>query len=181
MNFQSVLIARLSTEDATGTIASIENAWKTVIPEEPFIYYFMDNQLASLYSSEQSSSKLLTTFSMIAIVIACVGLFGLAAFTASQRTKEIGVRKVLGATVMSIVKMISSDFTKLVLIAFLIGAPIAWIAMNQWLQSFAYRISLSIDTFMLAGGIVLLFTLTTISYQAIRAATANPVNSLKDE
>lgn len=181
MNFQSVLIARLSTEDATGTIASIESTWKTVIPEEPFIYYFIDNQLASLYSSEQSSSKLLTTFSMIAIVIACVGLFGLAAFTASQRTKEIGVRKVLGATVISIVKMISGDFAKLVMIAFLIGTPIAWFAMKQWLQSFAYRISLSIDTFLLAGGIVLLFTLTTISYQAIRAATANPVNSLKDE
>lgn len=181
LNFQSVLIARLNTEDATATIASIENAWKTVIPEEPFIYYFMDTQLASLYSSEQSSSKLLTTFSLIAIVIACVGLFGLAAFTANQRTKEIGVRKVLGATVMSIVKMISSDFAKLVLVAFLVGAPIAWIAMDQWLQSFAYRVSLSIDTFLLAGGIVLIFTLSTISYQAIRAATTNPVNSLKDE
>lgn len=181
LNFQSVLIARLNDGEFIETVSSLETKWKELMPNDPFIYSFMDSQLDNLYKSEQASGKLMTTFALIAIIIACVGLFGLAAYTANQRTKEIGVRKVLGATVTSIVSLVSMDFAKLVLISLLLGAPLAWFLMREWLQSFAYRITLSVDTFLLAGLIVSLFTMTTISYQAIKAATSNPVNSLKDE
>ncbi|MFZ1808320.1 MAG: ABC transporter permease [Cyclobacteriaceae bacterium] len=181
LNFQSVLIARLNDGEFTETISSLETKWKELMPNDPFIYSFMDSQLDNLYKSEQASGKLMTTFALIAIVIACVGLFGLAAYTANQRTKEIGVRKVLGATVTSIVSLVSKDFAKLVLISLLLGTPLAWFLMREWLQSFAYRITLSIETFLLAGLIVSLFTMATISYQALKAATSNPVNSLKDE
>lgn len=181
LNFQSVLIARLNDGEFIKTVSSLETKWKELMPNDPFIYSFMDSQLDNLYKSEQASGKLMTTFALIAIIIACVGLFGLAAYTANQRTKEIGVRKVLGATVTSIVSLVSMDFAKLVLISLLLGAPLAWFLMREWLQSFAYRITLSVDTFLLAGLIVSLFTMTTISYQAIKAATSNPVNSLKDE
>lgn len=181
LNFQSVLIARFNTDDLGGTVKQLEAKWKEVLPNEPFIYSFMDNQLDNLYSSEQASGKLMTTFTSIAIIIACVGLFGLSAYTANQRTKEIGVRKVLGASVLGILSLLSKDFAKLILVALLIGTPIAWYLMREWLQSFAYRITLNIDSFAVAGFIVLLFTIVTISYQAIKAATANPVKSLKEE
>jgi putative ABC transport system permease protein len=181
LNFQSELIARLNTSDLQKTISAIELKWKEVVPDEPFIYSFMDSRLDNLYSTEQSSGKLLTIFSFIAIVIACVGLFGLAAYLANQRTKEIGVRKVLGATVFSIVNLLSRDFTKLVLISFIAGTPLAWIFMNKWLESFAYRIDLNLLTFIISGIVVLVFTVVTISYQAIHAAQVNPVDSLKDE
>jgi putative ABC transport system permease protein len=178
LNFQSELIARLNTSDLQKTISAIELKWKEVVPDEPFIYSFMDSRLDNLYSTEQSSGKLLTIFSFIAIVIACVGLFGLAAYLANQRTKEIGVRKVLGATVFSIVNLLSRDFTKLVLISFIAGTPLAWIFMNKWLESFAYRIDLNLLTFIISGIVVLVFTVVTISYQAIHAARVNPVDSL---
>ena len=181
INFQSVLVARLNTTDLQKTIHDIETKWKELAPNEPFIYSFMDSRLDNLYSTEQSSGKLLTIFSLIAIIIACVGLFGLAAYLANQRTKEIGVRKVLGATVMSIVNLLSRDFTKLVLISFIVGAPLAWVFMEKWLTSFAYRVDLNLVTFLVSGLIVLIFTIVTISYQAISAASVNPVDSLKDE
>lgn len=181
LNFQSVLIARLNNDDVTQTIGSLESKWKELMPNAPFIYSFMDSQLDNLYKSEQASGKLMTTFALIAIIIACVGLFGLAAYTANQRTKEIGVRKVLGATVVSIVSLLSKDFAKLVILSLLLGAPLAWLLMSEWLQTFAYRITLSVNTFLLAGAIVSLFTIVTISYQSLNAATSNPVNSLKDE
>lgn len=181
INFQSVLIARLNGQGLNETITNIETRWKELQPDEPFIYSFIDNQLDDLYKSEQASGKLMTTFALIAIVIACVGLFGLAAYTASQRTKEIGVRKVLGATVLGIVSLLSKDFAKLVVISLVLGAPLAWVIMSEWLQSFAYRITLNVNTFLLAGAVVTLFTAATISYQAIKAATSNPVKSLKEE
>lgn len=181
LNFQSVLIARITNENITQTLTAMESKWKEVVPAEPFIYSFLDNQLDNLYSSERASGKLMTTFTLIAIIIACVGLFGLAAYTANQRTKEIGVRKVLGATVLSILGLLSKDFARLVVISLLLGTPIAWFLMREWLLTFAYRITLSAETFILAGVIVLVFTILTISYQALKAATTNPVNSLKDE
>jgi putative ABC transport system permease protein len=180
-NFQSVLMARLSTEELSQTLSVIEKKWKELVPNEPFIYSFMDNRLDNLYTTEKSSGALLTVFTLIALVIACVGLFGLAAYMANQRTKEIGVRKVLGASMFSIVNLLSKDFARLVFVSFVLGAPIAWLLMNKWLSSFAYRIKLTPATFLFAGIAVLVFTIATISYKAIGAAAVNPVDSLKDE
>jgi putative ABC transport system permease protein len=120
-------------------------------------------------------------FTLIAIVIACVGLFGLSAYTAHQRTKEIGIRKVLGASVPNIIGLLSRDFVRLVGISIVIGSPLAWFLVNEWLKSFAYRIPLGMSVFLVAGLIVLAFTAVTVSYQAISASVANPVNSLKEE
>jgi putative ABC transport system permease protein len=181
LTFQNVLAVRVNTDDIVRAISSIEGKWKELVPNEPFSYSFMDTRLNNLYSSEQSSRKLLTTFTLIAIIIACVGLFGLAAYTANQRTKEIGIRKVLGATVFGIVKLLSKDFALLVFIAFVIGCPIAWYLMREWLSTFAYRTTLGASIFLMAGGVVLAFTIVAISYQAISAARVNPVESLKDE
>jgi putative ABC transport system permease protein len=180
-DFFSFIGVRMSTDNAPETIAALERVWKETLPNEPFIYSFLDNHLNNLYQSEKASGQLLTVFTIVAIVIACVGLFGLAAYLANQRTKEIGVRKVLGASVTGIVTLLSKDFAKLVLIATLLGIPIAWYLTHQWLLSFAYRISLDGFTFALSGLIILVLTIATISYQAISAARVNPVNSLKEE
>ncbi|MEQ8424104.1 MAG: FtsX-like permease family protein, partial [Cyclobacteriaceae bacterium] len=180
-NFSSVITLRLEAASIGNAIVSVEAKWKEIRPGEPFIYSFLDNTLENMYTSEKTSSKILTLFTTIAIVIACFGLFGLAAYSANQRTKEIGVRKVLGATVPNILNLLSQDFTRLVLISFLIGSPIAYFMMNEWLQSFAYRTSLTLYSFFAAGILILVITYVTISYQAIKAATANPVNSLKEE
>jgi len=135
----------------------------------------------ALYASEQRVAVLSTYFAGIAIIISCLGLFGLAAFTAQRKEKEIGIRKVVGATVTNVVVMLSKDFLKLVLIAVLIAFPLAWWAMNQWLQSFAYRINIGVEVFMIAGASIIVITLFTISFQAIKAAIANPVKSLRTE
>jgi putative ABC transport system permease protein len=180
-NFQSVLMVRLNTSDLPQTVSAIEKKWKTLVPNDPFIYSFMDNRLDNLYTNEKSSSALLTVFTVIALIIACVGLFGLAAYMVNQRTKEIGVRKVLGASMFSIINLVSKDFAKLVLVSFVLGTPIAWFLMNRWLGGFAYRITLSPLSFAIAGVSVLLFTLMTISYKALSAAAINPVDTLKDE
>jgi putative ABC transport system permease protein len=132
-----------------------------------------------LYEREQKQSQLFTTFSMLAIFIGCLGLFGLASFTALQRTKEIGVRKVLGASVSGIVGLLSKEFLKLVLVANLIAWPVAWYAMSQWLEGFAYKINISPLTFVLAAILAILIALLTVSYQSIKAALANPVKSLR--
>ena len=162
-------------------ISAVEETWKKLAPNQPFSYTFLDQDYARLYHREQQMSHVFQIFSGLAIVIACLGLFGLAAFTTQQRTKEIGIRKILGASVSGIVCLLSKDFLKLVLIANLIAWPIAYYAMNQWLQSFAYRINLSIGTFILSGLIALLIALLTVSYQAIKAARANPVEALRYE
>jgi putative ABC transport system permease protein len=174
-------MVRLNTSDLPLTLSAIEKKWKELVPNDPFIYSFLDNRLDNLYTNEKSSSALLTVFTIIALIIACVGLFGLAAYMVNQRTKEIGVRKVLGASMFSIINLISKDFAKLVLISFVLGTPIAWFLMSKWLGGFAYRITLSPTTFAIAGVSVLLFTLMTISYKALSAAAINPVDTLKDE
>ncbi len=180
-SFQSMLIVRLEAGDYTSTLTGIQSKWKEMLPNEPFIYSFMDSKLDNLYATEGNSSKLLVTFTFIAIVIACVGLFGLAAYTASQRTKEIGVRKVLGASAAGIVGLLSKDFFKLVATAIMIGSPVAWYLVREWQTSFAYRVPLSVVTFIYAALIVLIFTGITISYQAITASLINPAKSLKEE
>ena len=141
----------------------------------------MDEAFDQQYRDDQRFATLFGVFAGLAIVIACLGLFGLASFTAAQRTKEIGVRKVLGASVPSIVGLLSKDFLKLVGIAFIIAAPLAYVAMRQWLEGFAYRIEVGPGIFLFTGGVVLLIALVTVSYQAIKAATADPVESLRYE
>jgi putative ABC transport system permease protein len=133
------------------------------------------------YEAEQRAGTLFNVFSTIAIVIACVGLFGLAAYTASLRTKEIGVRKVMGASVSSVIILLTRDFTKLILLAFVFAVPLGWVIMDNWLGGFAYRTTLGIGTFLLAGGLALLISWLTVSYQSIKAAVKNPVNSLRSE
>lgn len=161
-------------------IPKIENKWKSLAPEMPFTYRFLDQAFEKMYRSEQRIGKLAILFSILAIFIACLGLFGLATFIAEQRTKEIGIRKVLGASVKSMVGLLSTDFLKLVFIAFIIAIPLALWGMHTWLQDFAYRTSLSWWIFALAGILAMLIALTTISFQALRAATADPIKSLRN-
>src|SRR6185312_7356909 len=147
----------------------------------PFSYTFMDNDFDKLYHAEQQTGRIFITFAIFAILIACLGLFGLVTYAAEQRTKEIGIRKVLGARVSGIVGLLSRDFTMLVGIAALIAFPVAWWAMNLWLHSFAYRIGISWWIYVAAGGTALAIALLTVSVQTIRAAVANPVRSLRSE
>jgi putative ABC transport system permease protein len=141
----------------------------------------MDDLFNKLYSSEQKTADILNIFSVLIILVACLGLFGLVTYTAEQRTKEIGIRKVLGASVSQVTQMLSKEFLKLVLIASVIAFPVAWWAMNKWLQSFAYRTNISWWIFVVAGIVVLAIALITVSFQAIKAALANPVKSLRSE
>jgi len=174
-------VFKVSTSDVKGLISNIESKWKAMAPGLPFRYQFMDDAFDNMYRVEQRTGKLGLTLAIIAIVIACLGLFGLATYTAEQRIKEIGVRKVLGATISDIVSMLSKDFMVLVLIASAVAIPLAWLAMNKWLQDFAYRINIGWWVFFAAGIIALLIALLTVSSQAIKAALANPVKSLRTE
>ncbi len=163
------------------SLAHLENTWKKFIPDIPYEYTFLDENFDKLYEAEQRQGNIFTAFACIAIFIACLGLFGLSAFTISQRVKEIGVRKVLGADIAGIVALLSKDFLILVLIAALIAFPIAWYAMHNWLKDFAYRVSISWWIFIVAGLASLCVALLTVSFQAIKAATSNPVKALRSE
>ena len=150
-------------------------------PGQPFNFAFMDEQFNNTYRTEQRISQISVTFSILAILIACLGLFGLVTYAAEQRIKEIGIRKVLGASVVNLVGMLSKDFLKLVIISAIIAFPVAWWAMHKWLQDFAYRVQIGWWIFAVAGIIALLIALLTVSFQAIRAAVMNPVKSLRTE
>lgn len=163
------------------TVKTIESTWETVNPSKPFDFHFLDQEYEDLYQQEAQTAKVLNLFSLSTILVAAMGLFALAAFTAQQRVKEIGIRKVLGASVTSIVRMLSVDFVRLVLIAAVIASPIAWWIMNTWLADFAYRIDIEWWMFVLAAIFALLVAILTVSSQAIRSALANPVESLRDE
>jgi putative ABC transport system permease protein len=162
-------------------MAQISNKWKQLAPAQEFTYTFMQEDFEEFYRAEQRMGKLFISFTSFAILIACLGLFGLAAYAAEQRTKEIGIRKVLGAGVSTIVTMLSRDFIKLVLISILIASPLAWLAMNKWLQGFAYRQDMQWWVFALAGLGAVVIAFATISFQSIKAALTNPVKSLKSE
>jgi putative ABC transport system permease protein len=179
-NWGSIALA-VRPKNMSSLIDQIENKWQNMAPGLPFSYTFMDSDFNNQYHAEQRTGKLFITFAVFAILIACLGLFGLVTYAAEQRTKEIGIRKVLGAPVGGIVALLSRDFVKLVLVASLISFPIAWWAMNKWLESFAYRVSIGWWIFALAGAIALFIALFTVSMQTIRAAMANPVKSLKTE
>ncbi|HXB45001.1 MAG TPA: FtsX-like permease family protein, partial [Puia sp.] len=162
-------------------LAQVKDKWKGLSPNQEFAYSFMEQDFDGLYRAEQRIGKIFLSFSSLAILIACLGLFGLVAYAAEQRTREIGIRKVLGAGISTIVGMLSRDFIKLVLLAILIASPLAWLAMNKWLQGFAYRIGISVWIFIVAGLIALLIALLTVSFQTIRAALEKPVKSLRSE
>jgi putative ABC transport system permease protein len=165
----------------TKTIAEVGEIWSKLAPHRPFLYSFLDEDFNRQYQSDFIFRKLFTTFSCLAIFIACLGLLGLATYTAEQRTKEIGIRKVMGAEAYAIVALLSKDFIILVVISILIATPISWYAMNQWLEGFAYRVEIQPWVFVLAGIAALSIAVATISFQAIKAAKMNPVNSLKSE
>jgi putative ABC transport system permease protein len=175
------IMVKLKAGDESETIAKLSKLYKQYNPGLPFEYKFLDEDYQVLYASEQRVAILSRYFAGIAIIISCLGLFGLAAFTAQKRQKEIGIRKVIGATVSNVVLILSKDFLKLVFLAVLIAFPLAWWIANQWLHSFAYRINVGSGIFLIAGISTLLITLITISYQAIKAAIVNPVKSLKTE
>ncbi len=171
----------VSATHLPATIAAIENKWKVLIPTRPFSYFFVDEFFDKQYRSEERFGKLFLNFAILAIFISCLGLLGLASYSTIQRTKEIGVRKVMGASVTNIVSLLSRDFLKLVFISFFIAAPAAWWFMHQWLQDFAYRINIKWWVFMVACVLAVLIALVTISFQAIKSAIANPVKSLRTE
>jgi putative ABC transport system permease protein len=180
-SFYNSLSIKISGNNIPVVLSVIKKVWQNYLPEIPYQYTFLDENFSTLYESEQRQGAIFTVFAFVAILIACLGLFGLSAFAISQRVKEIGVRKVLGANVSTIVALLSKDFLKLVIIAAIIAFPIAWYAMSRWLQDFAYRVNIQWWVFILAGIIAACIALFTISFQAIKAALTNPVKSLRTE
>lgn len=175
------LIFKVKTTDIAGLLATMKSKWENYKTEEPFTYSFMDDLFNKTYATEQKTSTVLNIFSIVTIFVACLGLFGLATYTVEQRTKEIGIRKVLGASVAQVSAMVSKEFIVLVLVACLIAFPLAWYAMNKWLQSFAFRIDISWTVFVIAALLGLFIALLTVSFKAIKAGLSNPVKSLRTE
>ena len=172
---------KVSAANVKNLVSQVENKWKSMLSSVPFSYRFLDDAFDEMYRTEQRTGKLGLSLAIIAILIACLGLFGLATYMAEQRTKEIGVRKVLGATVSNIAGILSKDFLKLVIISAVFAFPLAWWSMHKWLEDFAYRVNIGWWIFIAAGVIALLIALLTVSFQAIKAAIANPVKSLRTE
>ncbi len=181
-NNSAVYILRLNENNSVASnLETIEKVFKTNFPDVPFTYDFVDEEYAAKFASQERVANLARIFTVLAILISCLGLFGLASFVAEQRTKEIGVRKVLGATVTNLWMLLSKDFIILVGIALCIAAPLAYYFMSNWIQKFTYRTDISIAIFLIAGFGAILLTVITVSAQAIRAAVANPVKSLRTE
>jgi len=180
-NAQNYYSVKIVTNDIRNTIGSIETEFKALFPGNPFDYFFLDDHFNQQYKADIQFGKVFGTFAGLAIFIACLGLFGLSAFTAIQRTKEIGIRKVMGASVQNILSLLTKDFSKLVLIAIVISSPISWYIMNNWLQSFAYKIELSWWIFLVSGLVVIMIALLTVSIHTLKAAASNPVKSLRYE
>jgi putative ABC transport system permease protein len=177
----SEMSVRINGQKAKEAIAFVESTWNKIASGNPFEYVFLDDHFARMYKADEQVSKIIGILATLAVIISCLGLFGLASYSAEKRVKEIGIRKVLGASVQDIVSMLSRDFLKLVLIANLIAWPIAWFSINNWLQDFAYRIPVSWWVFLSAGIVAILIAVLTVSFQAIKAAVANPVKSLRTE
>lgn len=171
----------MNVTDLSKSISSIAHSFNKVVPNVPFDYSFLDEDIAQLYIEEKQTASIGMIFSLLTVFVTYLGLFGLAAYTAEQRNKEIGIRKVLGASVAGIVKLISTDFIKLVTIALLITFPLAYYVMNNWLQDFTYRIDISWHPFVFTGLCALGIAFFTVSFQVIKSALANPVDSLKTE
>lgn len=172
---------KMRAADMGATINQVKNIWNKFTPDYPIEYKFLDENFEQMYKAEDKLKSLLWIFTTMAIFVGCLGLFGLAAYTAERRRKEVGIRKVLGASTQGIVLLLSKDFIKLVLISLLLASPVAWYFMNKWLQDFAYRINISWWIFIVAGALTILIALITVSFQAVKAALANPVDSLRSE
>ncbi|HYG02572.1 MAG TPA: ABC transporter permease [Chryseosolibacter sp.] len=172
---------RVNTQNLPTTIENIRKAWQTAFPGNPFQYFFLDEYFNQQYENEQKFGSLFTTFATLAIVVGCLGLFGLSAFAAAQRTKEIGIRKTLGSSTQGIFLLLSKEYLVLIALSVLLASPIVWYIMSGWINSFPYRTDISIDVFVIAGAIVLLIAMFTVSYQTLRAAKTNPVNALRYE
>jgi putative ABC transport system permease protein len=177
----SMMTIKFRGSDVHNTIANVSALWKKYSPDQPIRYTFLDEQFASMYADVERTGSIFTSFAVLAIIIACLGLFALSAFMAEQRSKEIGVRKVLGASVRGITALLSMDFVKLVFLAILIASPVAWWGMNKWLEDFAYKVPISWWIFALAAVVSVLIALVTVSFQSVRAAMMNPVRSLRSE
>ena len=180
-NARQAYSLKIKTSNVPATIAAVQKTWNKFFPADPFNYYFLDDLFDQQYKADQSFGKIFGLFAFLAIIIACFGLLGLSAYNVLQRTKEIGIRKVLGASVQNVLYILSKDFITLVLIAFVIAVPVTWFIMHNWLQDFAYRISIQIWVFAIAGVLAILIALLTIGIQALKAAVANPVKSLRTE
>ncbi|MBC3788661.1 ABC transporter permease [Spirosoma utsteinense] len=175
------LTVYLTTDQIQAKMAQLEQLYKAAYPSNPFEFFFVEERYNNQYKSEQQYGKLFTISAALAIFIACLGLFGLTSFTTEQRIKEIGIRKVLGASVIGIVRLLSQDFLKLVVLSVIIASPIAWWAMSWWLQDFAYKINLEWWVFMVAAFMAVSIAFVTISFQSIKAALTNPISSLRSE
>ena len=180
-DFSNALAVKINAGDYASTISSIESIWKTMAPGQIFDYYFIEESFNNTYDAEQRLGQIFITFTLLSILIACLGLFGLAAFNAEKRTKEVGIRKVLGANVSQITYKLSIDFLKLVAIAILVSLPLAWYAMSKWLEDFEYRIEIGWGVFALATCLAVIISIVTVSFQGIKAALVNPIKSLKTE
>lgn len=179
--YTNYFFVRVTGKDIPSTLSSLQKLWKGRVPSRPFEYSFLDDDYKNMYVTEQKTAAVFSTFSTLAILLACMGLFGLAAFTTAQRTKEIGIRKVLGAEVGNIILLIASDFLKLTFIAVIIATPVAWYFMHKWLQDFAYHINIQWWVFAGAGALSVFIAFVTVSFQSIKSALANPVKSLRSE
>jgi putative ABC transport system permease protein len=180
-NNTGFLAIRLKPGDLKTMLSDMEKIWKDHVPWLKFDYNFLDEKFAQTFEREERLSSIFTIFTFLAIIVGCLGLFGLAAYTAEQRTKEIGIRKAMGATSNSVVNMLNKEFTKLVLAAFILVVPVTWYFMNEWLEVFAYKTSIGLWPFIVGGAVALLIAWLTVSYQSIKAAVANPVDSLRNE
>ena len=179
--YTGAMAVKVSAGDYATTIANIENIWSSMAPGQPFNHYFLEDSFNNVYDSEQRLGRIFSVFTILSILIACLGLFGLAAFSAEKRKKEIGIRKVLGASIAQITYKLSIDFLKLVIIAVLISVPLAWYAMNKWLEDFTYRIEIGIGIIALAIFLAILISILTLGFQSVKAAIVNPIKSLRSE
>ena len=178
---QSLVSVRIQPDDIPATLEFLEKTWNTFAPDLPFVYSFVDDDLDRLYGKEKRLSKIFLFFTTLAIVIACLGLYGLAAFTAEQRSKEIGIRKVMGASFQDIIRLLSKTYIILIIIANLVAWPIGYLAMHKWLQNFAYQINMGVGIFILTALIALIIVIIAVSSQAIKASLTDPVKSLRYE
>jgi putative ABC transport system permease protein len=175
------LAVKLSSSDFSGTIDALKKVWNSIEPNRPFAYLFMDETFDKLYQGDENFKAVISVLTMVAIYIACSGLFAISAFFIKRRTKEIGIRKVMGASVTQITWLVSAEFVFIVLLANLIAWPLAWYGMDAWLNGFAYRIPIGTGSFLIAAALAVLMAAITISFQSIKSAFANPVDSLKNE
>lgn len=178
--FANIMIS-VNTDNFKETLASLETTWNKIVADTPFEFAFLDDNLEKLYQEDQKVSQIITSFTLIALMICCLGLYGLSTYMAERRTKEIGVRKVLGASVKQIVGMMNMEFVKLVAVAFALAVPLAWYGMDKWLSGFAYKVSIGLSVFVYAGLSALVIAILTVSYESIKAASVNPANSLRSE